>query len=79
MISSSQSKELLALIQKYRSQLYLDFTIKGFAALVTETADHNLQPTEYEALQVAESAHNMVDQIIKRVELSFKTDLRKPK
>ena len=52
--------------------------IKGFAALTTETADQNLRLTEYESQQVAEYAHEMVDQMIKRVEEAFKTEFCKP-
>ncbi|MCG8334993.1 MAG: hypothetical protein MJE63_10770 [Proteobacteria bacterium] len=79
MISSIQSNELPALIQNYRSQLYLDFMIKGFAVLTNDIAGHNLRLTEYEALLVAESANSLVDQMIKRVEGAFIKEFCKPK
>ena len=63
----------------HQMQTLLDFMIKGFAALATETVGHKLRLTEYEAQQVAESIHDMVDQMIKRVEEAFKTEFCKPK
>ena len=63
----------------HQMQILLDFMIKGFAALATETADNNLRFTEYEAQKVAEAVHDMVDQMIKRVEEAFKKEFCKPK
>ena len=51
----------------------------GFATLVTKTAFYNLPLTEYEALQVAEAAHDRVDRMIKGVEEAFKTSFCKTK
>ena len=63
----------------HQMQTLLDFMIKGFAALATETVDHKLRLTEYEAMQVAEAAHDMVDKMIRRVEEAFKKEFCKPK
>ncbi len=63
----------------HQMQVLLDVLIKGFAALSTETAGHQLRLTEYEALQVAEYAHDMVDKMIIRVEEAFKKEFCKPK
>ena len=62
----------------HQMQTLLDFMIKGFAALASETADHKLRLTEYEARQVTESVHDMVDRMIKRVEEAFKKEFCKP-
>ncbi len=62
----------------HQMKTLLDFMIKGFAALGTNTADRNLRLTKNEARQVAESAHDMVDQMIRRVEEAYKKDFRKP-
>lgn len=62
----------------HQMQILLDFMIRGFASLATETAGHQLRLTEYEALQVAEYAHDMVDQMIRRVEEAFKKEFCKP-
>ena len=58
----------------HQMQILLNFMIKGLAALATDTADHKLRPGEHEALQVAEYAHDMVDQMIKRVKKAFKEE-----
>ena len=62
----------------HQMQILLNFMIKGLAALATDTADHKLRPGEHEALQVAEYAHDMVDQMIKRVEEALKAEFGKP-
>ena len=62
----------------HQMQILLDFMIKGFASIATETAGHQLRLTEYEARQVSEFARDMVDQMIKRVEKAFKEELCKP-
>lgn len=63
----------------YQMQTLLDFMIKGFAALATDTADHKLRLTECQALQITEYAHDMVNQMIKRVEEAIKQELCKQK
>ena len=63
----------------HQMQILLDFLIKGFAALSTDTADHRLRLSVYEARQVAEYGHEMVDQMVKRVEEAFKAEFCKPK
>ena len=62
----------------HQMQILLNFMIKGLAALATDTADHKLRPGEHEALQVAEYAHDMVDQMVKRVEEALKAEFGKP-
>ncbi len=62
----------------HQMQILLNFMIKGLAALATDTADHKLRPGEHEALQVAEYAHDMVDQMVKRVEEALKAEFCKP-
>ena len=72
------SETLVDLINDlHQMQTLLDFMIKGFAALATETVEPKLRLTEYEARQVAESVHDMVDQMIKRVEETFRQEFRK--
>ena len=58
----------------HQMQILLDFMIKGFASIATETASHQLRLTEHEARQVSEYARDMVDQMIKRVEKAFKEE-----
>ncbi len=73
------SEDLIDLINDlHQMQTLLDFMIKGFAALATETTDHKLRLTECEALQVTEYANDMVGQMIKRVEDVFKKEYCKP-
>ncbi len=72
------SKNLINLIDDlHQMQILLDFMIKGFAALATDTADHKLRLTECQALQITEYAHDMVNQMIKRVEETIKQELCK--
>ncbi|MCG8334541.1 MAG: hypothetical protein MJE63_08485 [Proteobacteria bacterium] len=56
----------------------MDFIIKGFAALATESIDEKLWLTDFEAHQVAECGRDMVDRMIKRVEEAFKEQFSKP-
>lgn len=63
----------------HQMQTLLDVIIKGFAALATDTTDHKLRLTKYEAQQITEYAHDMVDQMVKRVEEAFKKEFCKPK
>ncbi len=63
----------------HQMQTLLDFMIKGFAALATDTTDHKLRLKKPQALQVTEYAHDMVNQMIKRVEETIKQELCKPK
>ena len=62
----------------HQMQILLNFMIKGLAALATDTADHKLRPGEHEALKVAEYAHDMVDQMIKRMEEALKAEFCEP-
>lgn len=63
----------------HQMQTLLDVMIKGFASLATNTADHRLRLSEYQARQVTEYTHEMVDQMVKRVEEAFKKEFCKPK
>ena len=62
----------------HQMQILLDVMIKCFASLATDTADHHLRLTEYEARHVAENACDMVDQMVRRVEEAFKKEFCKP-
>ena len=73
------SKSLIDLMNDlHQMQILLNFMIKGLAVLATDTADQKLRPGEHEALQVAEYAHDMVDQMIKRVEKALKAEFCEP-
>ena len=73
------SEELVELIDDlHKMQILLDFMIKGFAVLATESIDEKLRLTDFEAHQVAEYGRDMVDRMIKRVEEAFKEQFCKP-
>lgn len=62
----------------HQMQILLDFTIKGFAVLASESIDDKLRLTDVEAHQVTECGRDMVDRMIKRVEEAYKEQFCKP-
>ncbi len=74
------SESLIELMNDlHQMQALLDVLIKCFAAMTRDTVDQKLRLSENEARQVAEYTHDMVDQMIKRVEDAFRVELRKSK